>query len=340
MNPLEENNEIVASSTHSPEKVDTKKTTKVAKTTKPNAPKNQRIPKVAKKMSNKENTKITSFYTIGKNRADAKVQTSAKKRSIPDIYLKILEDPVSVQQKSSGDDCSVVISEQSDRVCDEQEHLAEPLTIQNRSPENPDVDTAPMMGPNVSSMLEYIVKLESMVDDEKKAKEKILSDYRMLKKKYVSNLQALVNAQKMLINRTPQSLADQKVVAEAIEDSMLMNEDMNIDVNKYMNDENRKELDLIDENKRRDAEFIRKLISMMYQKENLISKTVSGRLSRKNQNNALTPEKLKFIHHIFAQRVDKCSSDVEEKVARTTEAHINKLVANAISNIKRSKSCN
>lgn len=325
MNPLKENNNIVVLATHSPEKVNMKRSTKAANTTKPsttkrsttkpNTTKKQNIPKVSKKLPNSENTKITAFYTTGKSRTEATVQTSAKKKLLPDIYLKKLEDPVLLQQKSSNDSRSLVDSAQSEDV------------FANR----PDEQDDQMMGPDISSLLDYIVKLEFDLDEEKKAKETIASDYRLLKRKYVSNLQALVKAQQMLISHRGSA-------AIAIEEPVLLAESV-VDVNKYVSGDNMEALKLIDGSKRRDAEFIRKLLSMMYDKEVLINKSVSGRLSRK-KNDAMTPEKIKFIQNIFAQRIEKCCSDVEDKVTRSTETNINRLVANAISNIKRSKSCN
>lgn len=182
-------------------------------------------------------------------------------------------------------------------------------------------------GPYVSSMLEYILKLEGMLVDERNAKKKILNDYNSLKKQYVSNLQRLAKVQTRLLDRGdhgPQTPKNTEGEAEPL------------DLEQCISEENMKLLNFIQPGKTHDATFVRKLLCMLYEDKasELEHRTLSGRA---RDSKPITPEKVDIIHNLMSQRIEIHCADPEEKIARSSESNVNKLIATALGNLKRRK---
>lgn len=197
--------------------------------------------------------------------------------------------------------------------------------------------------------------MEWKIRDEKRAKQKISEDYKLLKRKYVANLQLLVKTQSLLIdhkafvskmtepkNQIPQVVQiptdDPVIIETAAEISKLISPDQ-LDISKYLSYENIKKLNSVATSKSHDAVFIRTLVDLMYSDKNeLHTRSVTGRSRTDRSNKPMTPEKVNVIRHLFSKRIRHSTADAEEKVLRLRDSAINRLIANALGNLKRSKS--
>lgn len=277
---------------------------KKGKNSKSNADTSQNIPK---------ETRITKFFGKAKTTNNTiEETTSTPKTKLSSVFLRALE--------------------QQNAISDEEANQEDQTNLQGQSNDAQDVVVAEPLGPNFSSMIDYIQKLESMLADEKIANSKLSENYSLLKKKYVANLQLLAKTQNTLIQKSQELNCEHAIdrnTADVAATPLL--QPAYIDIGQYISTDNLNALSSISSRKSDDPLYVRKLIAMLYSDtSDLVNRTLTGRRSRKHekQHQPITPEKVKVIRKLFVQRIE--NESLEERINRSSEAHINRLISNAI----------
>lgn len=203
-------------------------------------------------------------------------------------------------------------------------------------------------------LLNTIARFESMLSDERKAKEKWIEKHNTLKEKYVSNLQLLVKTQDLLLRHSmfmkslantdqirekelnvPVDIEKSKNVDNTIE--LLLSADCQEDVACHISDANMVKLNSIKSQKSYDSTFITALLEILYDRDQLKCRTVSGRSRTEQNKQAMTPNKLNLMKQMFLKRIHSSSATAEEKIKRINDAYINRAISNAINNINKKK---
>lgn len=280
--------------------------------------------KISTKAPVNSRNQISSYFTQNKNNNDESAQTQSEKKE-PDIFAEALKK--------------------------QSECLNQPTDPISPKPSGTNV-------PSYEQLNDLVIKLEAMLNDEKKAKRKLFDDYKRLERKYVSNLQSMVKTQSLLLNHkiymqnmTP---AERNEAIELNDDSRNQQEldeveqvllvdveqdfqdgNIQVEVINYISDEDIAKLKLIQPDKTHDSTFIKDLVNMLYvDKEMLKCRTVTGRSRIEGAiKQPITPEKMELITELFMKRIEKCGASNEEKVMRLTRANINRLIGHSIYNL-------
>lgn len=213
------------------------------------------------------------------------------------------------------------------------------------------------------NLVETIAKLEATLLDERKAKNRLIDDYNMLKEKYISNLQMLVKTQRILLNhkmyvdgvsnRRPieangpnpvdqpnssneEGVAEDNGRAYDYCQLLLCSKDQ-INVADHISAANMVKLKSIKSERRQDSTFIKTLMDMLYDDKDVLKfRSVTGKSREKNKH-SITPVKMNILKQLFIKRVQIPAADNEEKISRLNEKYTNCLIGNAINNINRKK---
>lgn len=186
-----------------------------------------------------------------------------------------------------------------------------------------------------------IARLEAQLIDEKKAKQKLIEQYDVLKKKYTSSLQLLVKTQRLLINHSKYvkdvpDRGENNNIDDATINPVLPQSINPQSVSKYVSDAELVMLNSIQSQKNYDSTYINKLVDILYtDKKKLLLRTVSGRSRLGENKQAVSPEKMGFINQMFLNRIKNSNAEKEEQITRINETYIIRLLSNAISNINR-----
>lgn len=218
--------------------------------------------------------------------------------------------------------------------------------------------------PSYEQLHDLVVKLKAMLNDEKKAKVKLLDDYKLLEQKYVSNLQLMVKTQSLLLkhktyvkdttsaqrNETisiePENDSSNQQKSDDVEELLVLEagqdfeggvKNSQVKVIANIPHEDMVKLNSIPPAKTHDATFVRSLLDILYVDKNKIQyRTVSGRSRSVGvTKQPVTPEKVNLITELFMKRIKNCGANNEEKILRMNGTNINRLIAYAIDNLKK-----
>lgn len=231
---------------------------------------------------------------------------------------------------------------------------AEALKIQCESSQDQHLDQQATEPKDVTNeeLSKTVAKLEQLLLEERRIKEKWADDYKTLRKKYISTLQMLVKSQELLLKHkmyvntmsktevdetNEQSAADaEKLKSDEIDTGLLVPENDQIDVESHISNADMVKLNSIDSQKDKDSTFLRTLLEILYEdKSQLKCRTTSGRSRNGQQKQAITPTKSNLMKQMFLKRVHGSCAPQEEKIKRMNEAYINRLISNSINNINR-----
>lgn len=209
-------------------------------------------------------------------------------------------------------------------------------------------------------LLDTIAKLEAMLLDERKAKEKLIADHNVLKEKYISTLQLMVKTQSLLLKHKrymESSAAGNEAVSigpkgdstslQKTSDSEEMlslnveeylqaaNEDIQVEVISDISHDNILKLNSIQPDKTHDSTFITNVLEILYvDKQELQCRSITGRSRTEGvKKQPITPEKMEIITSLFTKRIKNCGANNEEKVLRLAKSNINRLIGQSISNV-------
>lgn len=298
--------------------------------------------------------KITRYFTQARNKNGKSAQIQSKQNQA-DVFSKALKKqldclsrPADTVPSTSSETKSAQIPSKRNQT----DVFAKTSKIQSECQDRP-ADAVPSTSseaklPTYEELNDLVLKLERMLSDEKKAKKKLLEDYKALEQKYVSNLQAMVKTQTLLLKHG--TILESKST-DAVNDAVSIEDNSNnqptssseammssnVEVAADISHRDIVKLNSIQPDKTHDATFITNLVEMLYADKNVLKcRSITGRSRTEGvTKHPITPAKMEIITSLFTKRIKDCSASNEEKVQRLAKSNINRMIAHTISNMTR-----
>lgn len=272
--------------------------------------------------------KITKYFMLTKNENDESAQMQSKENQ-SDIFSKALKKQSECQNQPTDS----ISSKPSEAIV-----------------------------PTCEQLNDLVLKLEAMLSDEKKAKQKLLDDYKVLEQKYISTLQLMVKTQSLLLkhkrymegassaagneavsirqehdssNQQKSSDSEEMLFVNVEQHLQGVNENIEVEVVSDISHEEIVKLNSIQPDKSHDSTFITNLVEILYvDKKELGCRSITGRSRTEGvKKQPITPEKIKIITSLFTKRIKNCGASNGEKVLRMAKSNINRLIGHSISNV-------